>query len=143
MRANFIGRICSLFFAAVFLTAAQGQALGLRHCSLHDSVPGTSHPGTPAHGSVPSTGHPASAPDVPGEHDHGHAAQEGQHSGALGGCMDDCHVGSTSVVLGDVGSISSAALYSSPGALAGSRSFEGPRHLPYELHLPNAPPLFA
>lgn len=57
--------------------------------------------------------------------------------------MDDCHLGSTSVALGEVGEISSAPRYSSPGSLADSHGFDGPRHLPYELHLPNAPPLSA
>ncbi|MDX1568675.1 MAG: hypothetical protein R3223_12790 [Longimicrobiales bacterium] len=134
------GRAVTFLFAVVFLTAAQGQALGLRHCSLHDALPVAGmldrhDANSAAHGS------PTASSPIHGEaHEHHHAAHEGEHSGAPGGCMDDCHVGATTVA-GPVASVSTPSLYPSSGAVAPPAAPVGPRHQTYELHLPNAPPL--
>jgi len=57
--------------------------------------------------------------------------------------MDDCHVGSTTFTDGHHGQVSTPSLHPTTGPVAGSGPPMGPRHVSYELHLPNAPPLSA
>lgn len=139
IRDTTLGRAGSLLFAVVFLTAVQGQAVGLRHCSLHDALPGSAGS---ERALVEPGGHdsPVSGPSA---HEPGHHAQEGEHSGAPGGCMDDCHIGSTTVAEGGAARISTSALHPSSGPVTKSGLLKGHRHASYALHLPNAPPSFA
>ena len=145
IRNSAYGRICSLLFAVVFLAAAEGQALGLRHCSLHDALPHSGAASNPVESS--SRDHGASpdgiTEEVParGHHaDRGAAAHEHDHAGGPGGCMDDCHIGSPSSADPGDGPVSPWSLRAFSGSVDGSASLEGHRHDSFELHLPNAPP---
>ena len=136
---TFVRRTSAVFFAAVFLTTAQGKALGVRHCPVHDGVPGPAPPAPLSSGSH----------DHPSDHASSHgplagpSTHEHDHSGAHGGCMGDCHVATGN----HVGAFSAHSAQSEPplfsstaGPIDISTAFIGPRHAPFELHLPNAPP---
>ena len=136
---TFIRRTSAVFLAAVFFTTVQGQAFGLQTCPAHDGVP---EPDPPAPLSSGSHDHPSDHASSHGPLK-GPSTHEQDHSTDHDICMGECHV-SIGKHLADFSghfAQSKVPLFSSTAGLISSRTaWVGPRHRPFELHLPNAPP---
>lgn len=149
-------RLFGLLPLIAFVIAAQGQALGLEHCPLHDALPGSAY-GTVSVDPLQETGsalthgdhespfaddHSASTTHSNGGSPTHHAAAPGSHdhTSGPGGCME-CGIGSGLGTMLEPGTEASIpSLHDRVGPIARDIRVMGPRHLPFELHLPNAPP---
>ncbi|MFW6200451.1 MAG: hypothetical protein ACOC8K_07760 [Gemmatimonadota bacterium] len=126
-------RSATFFLAFVFLWAVGPDAYGLHPCPEHSSVGAPSHHGA---------GHAESHPDGPEgpatAADHG-----GEHHGSACSCIESCVVSASVVAPSPERSVSSDDFpdIRTHVAQRGSDDSElTPRHSPFELHLPNAPP---
>ena len=143
--ASVTRRIATFFLAVLFVWAAGPDAYGLHPCPEHSSLAAAGH-GHAGHSTSALSGAEGSdASEAPSGSEAPVTASQssGQHSGGTCSCIESCVVaGSVAAPSADV-FVSSKQFPDVRTRAAEVRSDAAqltPRHAPFELHLPNAPP---
>lgn len=123
-------RVASALFAVVFLWASGPDAYGLHECPEHATVPPAAHTTDAPHG-APHHLDPGSAPSA-----------DAPLPGGPCTCIQDCQVtGEPPPPSGPSAAEADALRAADPAPPRFDPRVLGARHAPFELHLPNAPPL--